>query len=137
MIFQNEYEKELYDRARQGKAPHEKPPLGSRAFETGATRDTDEGKLDFEGFLSPLVLKRYAEHMHAARKMPDGTMRASDNWQLGIGQDVYMKSLFRHFFAVWETHREWNDGDIEAELCALIFNASGVLHEVLKAKRAT
>jgi hypothetical protein len=113
----------------------------SRAFDTGATRDTDEGKLDFEGFLSPLVIKRYAEHMHAARKMPDGTMRASDNWQLGIPLDVYMKSMWRHFMAVWTSHRFTDEygieTDLETELCALRFNVDGMLHEILKAKNAS
>ena len=32
-----------------------------RKFDTGATRDTVEGKFDFEGFLSQAVLNRYAE----------------------------------------------------------------------------
>ncbi|MFI4971126.1 MAG: hypothetical protein ACHP7H_00485 [Hyphomicrobiales bacterium] len=119
-------------------------PTGVRTFGTGATRDLDANKLDFEGFLSPLVLKRYAEHMHKARKMPDGSMRASDNWQLGIPVDAYMKSLFRHMFDVWATHRgiectEVVRGvntvkDIETELCAVLFNSSGMLHELLKAK---
>lgn len=108
-----------------------------RTFDTGATRDLDANKLDFEGFLSPLVLKRYAEHMHKARVMADGTMRASDNWQLGMPLDAYMKSMFRHFFDVWSTHRGLETGsDIETELCALLFNVSGYLHEHLKAKNA-
>jgi hypothetical protein len=116
-----------------------------RQFGTGATRDLDANKLDFEGFLSPLVLERYAEHMHKARKMPDGSMRESDNWQLGIPIVVYMKSLFRHFFSVWKLHRglpvtevvrgETIVKDLETELCAVLFNASGMLHEVLKAKK--
>jgi hypothetical protein len=118
----------------------------SRAFATGATRDLDDNKLDFEGFLSPLVIERYAEHMHVARKMPDGTMRSSDNWQLGIPITVYMKSMWRHFFAVWKLHRglkvtevvrgETIVKDIETELCALRFNVDGMLHEILKAKAA-
>lgn len=121
-------------------------PQGVREFGTGATRDLDANKLDFEGFLSPLVLERYAEHMHKARRMPDGSMRESDNWQLGIGRAVYMKSMFRHFFGVWKMHRglpvtEVVNGetvvkDLETELCALIFNASGMLHEVLKGRDA-
>ncbi|WP_316235039.1 MULTISPECIES: hypothetical protein [unclassified Bradyrhizobium] len=120
-------------------------PAGVRAFGTGATRDLDANKLDFEGFLSPRVLERYAEHMHRARKMPDGSMRASDNWQLGIPVDVYMKSMWRHFFAVWKLHRdlpvtEVVNGvevvkDLETELCALSFNVNGMLHEILKAKQ--
>ncbi len=120
-------------------------PQGVRSFGTGATRDLDAHKLDFEGFLSPLVLERYAEHMHKARRMPDGSMRDSDNWQLGIPVVVYMKSLFRHFFSVWKLHRGLPvtevvkgatiEKDLETELCALLFNASGMLHETLKAKR--
>jgi hypothetical protein len=108
-----------------------------RTFGTGATRDLDANKLDFEGFLSPLVLERYAQHMHKARGMSDGTMRASDNWQLGIPIPVYMKSLWRHFFDVWKRHRGLGDdkSDIETELCALLFNTNGMLHETLKAKR--
>jgi len=31
-----------------------------RQFESGATRDTEDGKLDYEGFLSPAVLLRFA-----------------------------------------------------------------------------
>jgi hypothetical protein len=82
-------------------------------------------------------LERYAQHMHKARKMPDGTMRASDNWQLGIPKDAYIKSAWRHFFDVWKTHRGIEtSSDIETELCALLFNVSGYLHETLKAKRA-
>jgi hypothetical protein len=106
-----------------------------RQFLTGATRDTDAGKLDFDGFLSPLVLRRYAEYMHGHRKLPDGSLRASDNWALGIDREVYMKSLWRHFFAVWEENKgiETPDG-LAANLCAVLFNASGMLHEFLKAQ---
>lgn len=110
-------------------------PRSPRIFATGASRDTDEGKLDFEGFLCPLVLERYAEHMHKNRSMSDGSTRASDNWQNGIGRDVYMKSMWRHFFAVWKTQRGWDNEDIEAELCSLMFNVCGMLHEVLKARK--
>lgn len=103
-----------------------------RQFETGATRDTDSGKLDFEGFLSPLVLERYAEYMHTKRHLSDGSLRDSDNWQRGIPVPVYMKSLWRHFFSVWKSYRK---GPVqEEELCALLFNAMGMLHETLKAQ---
>lgn len=106
-----------------------------REFDTGAKRDLDETKLDFEGFLSPLVLHRYAEYMHANRKMRDGSLRDSDNWQQGIPFASYMKSGWRHFFDWWKEHRgiETPEG-LELALCGLIFNASGYLHEVLKAK---
>lgn len=104
-----------------------------RKFDTGATRDSDDEKLDFEGFLSPLAIERYGEYMHSHRLQPDGQLRASDNWQKGIPVDAYVKSLWRHFFSVWKGHRK---GDIpEEELCALIFNAMGILHEKLKNKK--
>jgi hypothetical protein len=112
----------------------EKPMI--RKFESGATRDTEEGKLDYEGFLSPLVLERYAQFMHLNRTQKDGAVRASDNWQKGIPQDTYMKSMWRHFMAVWKHHRKIGDEeDFETALCALTFNAMGMLHEVLEGKR--
>lgn len=106
-----------------------------RTFETGATRDSDEDKLDFEGFLSPAVLTRYAEYLHKHRKQADGNLRASDNWQQGIPLNVYMKSGFRHFMDWWTKHRGGEAGEeMEEALCALIFNAMGYLHELLKHK---
>jgi hypothetical protein len=101
-----------------------------RRFESGATRNLDDEKLDFEAFLSPLVIKRYAEYMHTNRKQADGSMRDGDNWQKGIDFKSYIKSGWRHFFSWWYGHRrnKINENDI----CALIFNASGYLHEKLK-----
>jgi hypothetical protein len=102
-----------------------------RTFATGATRDLDANKLDFEGFLSPLVLEEFAKYMHEKRKMPDGSMRDSDNWQKGIPLDAYMKSMFRHFFAVWKSHRA---GTVSREdMMGLLFNVQGYIHETLKA----
>lgn len=106
-----------------------------RKFETGATRDTDAGKLDFEGFLSPLVLERYAEYMDKNRQQRDGTYRDSDNWQKGIPFVAYAKSLWRHFFAFWKRHRGYTANEsLEDSLCAILFNTSGYLHETLKAR---
>ena len=103
-----------------------------RTFETGANRDTEEGKLDFEGFLSPLVLERFAVYMHKNRKMRDGTLRDADNWQKGIPKDVYMKSAFRHFFDMWKEHRGLKSREnMEDAICGLLFNVMGYLHEIL------
>ena len=52
-----------------------------RSFDTGATRDTEEGKLDYEGFFTPRVLEAYARYMNFNRTMRDGSIRASDNWR--------------------------------------------------------
>lgn len=112
-------------------------PSAHRTFETGATRDTDTGKLDFEGFLSPAVVQRYGEYMHTCRILPDGTLRDSDNWQQGIPLAVYMKSKWRHFLETWTLHRKGVHGKaIEDALCAELFNTMGMLHEELKLRAA-
>ena len=111
-----------------------------REFESGATRNDDSDKLDFEGFLSPLVLRRYAEYLHSHRTLEDGTMRDSDNWQQGMPLSVYMKSMWRHFMDLWTWHRCYKPiggSVIEAALCAILFNASGYLHELLKQRIKT
>lgn len=120
-------------------SPDEQPPdvwlkNRYRAFPSGATRDTDAGKLDYEGFLSPLVLKCFAEYMHRHRVQADGSLRASDNWQKGIPLDEYMKSAWRHFADVWGEHRRsCSRVDVLLEaLCGLFFNVQGYMHEVLK-----
>ncbi len=103
-----------------------------RQFDSGATRDTVTDKLDFDGFLCPLVLKRYAEYMNDNREQSDGKLRDSDNWQKGIPKEAYMKSMWRHFFAVWSGWRSKRKIVSEEDLCALMFNVMGMLHEIKK-----
>jgi len=107
-----------------------------REFPTGATRDEEDGKLDYEGFLSPLVLRRFAEYMHEHRLQADGKLRDADNWQKGIPREAYLKSLFRHFMDVWGQWREgggWAGGKLwEDALCAMLFNVQGLLFETLR-----
>ena len=106
-----------------------------RQFDTGATRDTDTDKYDYEGFLSPIVLRRYAAYMHENRVQADGQVRDSDNWQKGIPKAAYMKSMWRHFMGVWNDHRTNHIISREAQqdsLCALMFNVMGYLYEELK-----
>jgi len=119
----------------------ERNAISMRTFNSGATRDSDEMKLDYDGFLSPLVLRRYAEYLNKHRVQADGKLRDSDNWQKGIPLKVYMKSLWRHFMDIWTFHRGiWKTGTPgsstrekrEEAICAVIFNASGYLHELLK-----
>jgi hypothetical protein len=103
-----------------------------RTFETGATRDSDDTKPDYEGFLSPLVIEAYGRYMTAHRVQADGALRASDNWQQGIPKDAYMKSMLRHCIEVWGLHRGMYAGDLHESLCALLFNVMGYLHEELR-----
>lgn len=110
-----------------------------RTFNSGATRNLDDEKLDLEGFLSPAVLNRYAEYMNKHRTQADGKLRDSDNWQKGIPLSAYMKSAYRHFFDWWANHRNVKEvvkEDVEESLCALLFNTMGYLHEYLKAKQS-
>ena len=106
-----------------------------RKFDTGATRNDDAEKYDYEGHLCPLVIERYGEYMNKHRKQADGSMRASDNWQLGIPVEQYMKSLWRHVHSVWKNHRGYTTPEEQEEnLCAVLFNSMGMLHEHLKEK---
>lgn len=106
-----------------------------RRFNTGATRDLDENKLDYEGFLSPVVLENYAKYMNKNRKLADGTIRNSDNWQKGFGDDhfdVCMKSLTRHFMDLWMFHRGFiGRDDIDDAINGILFNAMAYQHQRL------
>jgi hypothetical protein len=110
-----------------------------RQFDTGATRNADASRYDPEGFLSPLVIERFSEYMNRNRVQADGNTRDSDNWQKGIPLPVYAKGLQRHHLHFWLRHRAWPVRDsgaasnIEDDLCAIIFNAQGYLHELLRA----
>lgn len=120
-------------------APHGAEPA-IRTFETGATRNLDNSKNDYEGFLSPFVIKSFGDYMTSHRKQKDGTLRDSDNWQKGIPIDVYMKSMFRHFLDVWTIHRggtaispdTGEPVDLIEALNAVLFNVQGMMHETLK-----
>lgn len=122
---------------------YEPKPLGgpTRVFNTGATRDSDDSKLDYEGFISPLVLRRYAEYMHRCRlrNIPPGEpIRGSDNWQKGIPKEAYVKSMIRHVMEFWTQHRAIKVDPSRADelnqdtLCAIMFNVMGYLYEDLK-----
>lgn len=122
-----------------------------RRFATGAIRDGEDDKLDYDGTLSPLVLHCYASYIHSHRRLKNGTTRAADNWQYGFPLETYMRSGWRHFMEWWGLHRGYKAKfgqtcgqasaasrrsdltAIERALCGVLFNASGYLHEVRKA----
>ena len=107
--------------------------MKKRQFSSGAMRNSDEGKIDYEAFLSPTVLKAYGKYMHKNRKMEDGTLREGDDWQKGIPCKEYMKSMWRHFLDVWSNHRGIKTEEDEiTNLCGVLFNAMGMLHDKLK-----
>ena len=125
-------------RAREAAIPVGDEDEVKRTFSTGATRDTDTGKLHYRRFRSAIADKRYAEFMHENRKMKDGSMREPDNWKLGIAREVYADSMERHV-ADLKLHLEGYpeqavDKDFEKVLCAILFNVHGLLHEAVKAR---
>lgn len=108
-----------------------------RKFETGANRDVNNDKYDYEGFNSPLVMQEFAAYMHENRFLKDGTIRDSDNWQKGFGnheehRDVCMESGFRHFMDWWMEHRGYDSREgVKKAICGLLFNANAYLHDIL------
>lgn len=107
-----------------------------RDFGTGATRSIDTHKPDYHGYDSPLVAQRYAQYMLKHQQTPAGR-RESYNWQLGMPRESYIIGGTRH----WQDVRLMWDGfapdhdepgyDMEEALCAMIFNAKGLLFELL------
>lgn len=81
--------------------------------------------------------------MNRHRKQEDGSLRDSDNWQRGMPYNTYIKGMWRHFLHFWTRHRGFIVTDpkaamnIEEDLCAIIFNAQGYLHEILKERQRT
>lgn len=114
-------------------------------FATGATRSSDEGKNDYEGFLSFDVIEEFGDYMTRHRIQADGGVRKSDNWQKGIPPASYIKSFIRHSIELWGLHRgkvsrrlrrEYpNQGMnflVRETACACLFNLQGFFHEFLK-----
>lgn len=108
-----------------------------RKFDSGATRNSDHGKYDYEAFLCPAVLERYAEFMHKHRHLEDGTLRDGDNWQKGIPMDQLVKSLTRHAMDIRLHQRGFADKAVEPlddSICAVIFNCMAMLRHLITAK---
>ena len=72
-----------------------------RTFGSGATRDTDDGKLDYEAALSPIVMERFVQYMCKHKNQPNKVIREADNWQGLFGPahlNFCMKSAMRHMY---------------------------------------
>lgn len=65
---------------------------------TGATRNDEGEKFGMEGFIHPLVQILYGAYMQKNRHLEDGSLRAPDNWQKGLGRQWLMESGERHFW---------------------------------------
>ncbi len=115
-------------------APVLDPPAAVRTFASGATRDTDTGKPDYDGYLHPLTVKRFGAYMLKHQTLRDGSQRSSSNWTKGIERSAYVSSLMRHVEDVRRHQHGYPEAAVEPmeeALCAVLFNAQGLLLEVL------
>ena len=112
--------------------------MEKRIFKTGANRNSDYGKFDYEGFNNPLVEYSFASYMHQHRKLEDGTLRDSDNWQKGIPREELIKSLIRHIQDVKLLYRGVEvieDGkkiSMEHAINGAKFNLNALMLDILK-----
>ena len=111
-----------------------------RTTESGATRNSLEGKLQYSRFLDPEVLKRFCEYMNKHRVQADGEVRDPDNWKRGLNMDDYADCLHRHVMNFWAVDKGYErlepetdePGDKQTLLCAIMFNAMGYLYELIQ-----
>ena len=100
-------------------------------FDTGAQRDTQDGKPNFYECLSPFAIWRYGLYMAKA-----SAKYGEWNWSKGIPVESYMKSLERHLVKLKMDllygHEEEPGVDHAA---AILFNIQGLLHELEVTKR--
>lgn len=111
-----------------------------RVFSSGATRSPLGNKPQYEGYLNPLVIKRFGEYMLKHQIQANGERRAADNWQQGGGipKESLMDSGWRHFQDVWLHHRGYEKEaaePLEEALCGLLFNTMAYLKHVLEERR--
>lgn len=99
-----------------------------RHFDTGAARDSEDGKEDYIETISWATMKRYAEYMTGKKKK-----YGEWNWKKGIPIDSYERSLVRHLQKYLEN--KYEGGTVETEedhLSAMLFNVFGIMYEESK-----
>jgi hypothetical protein len=110
-----------------------------RVSETGATRNSSNGKADYCDFFSPLTFKAYGEYMYKHRLQSDGTMRDPGNWKKLFGDDhsrVCLESAMRHLHDVWMELEGYESRDgLDEALGGLMFNVQALWHKVELDKR--
>lgn len=87
-----------------------------RTFETGAIRDSNEGK-PRPDLISPYFTERLGYRLAEGAKK-----YGANNWQKGIPDEVFLESLERHLVAYKMGKK---DEDHEA---AIAFNIMGIIH---------
>ncbi len=104
----------------------------TRSQDAVATRDSEDGKLDFDGSFSPLVMARFARYMQEHK---GSTNRSCGDWKAGMSRKRYFRSLWRHHMDValllYGHVKDATQDDLEEALLGVMFNAQGMLYEVL------
>jgi len=107
-----------------------------RTFESGATRDDAGDKPNYADGRSSQTERYYLEYLGRHRKTADG-LRDWNNWKWGIPVNAYRDSLMRHCEDAVAASRGLptrEDTALEDLLCAIRFNATGWLFELLVAE---
>lgn len=100
-------------------------------FETGAIRDSQDGKEDYTETFSWTAFKRYAQYM-TEKKQKYG----SGNFKKGIPINSYEMSLCRHLQKYMENKYEKGITEVnEDHLSAIMFNVMGIMHEEEQRKK--
>ena len=94
-------------------------------FDTGAIRDTQEGKVDFVETISFTAHHRYAKYM-TGKKAKYGV----GNFKKGIPIESYEMSLLRHIDKYFRNKYEGGTDELEEDhVAAMRFNIDGIMHE--------
>lgn len=92
-------------------------------YETGARRDTREGKGRYD-LLMPYATSRDAKHLE------NGAVKYGDNnWRKGMPCSRFLDSALRHLFKFLEGHRD------EDHLAAVRWNVGAVMEQIELIKR--
>lgn len=99
-------------------------------FNTGAIRDSQEGKEDYIETISWTAFKRYAQYMTGKK-----SRYGAGNFKKGIPIESYEASLVRHLQKYLSN--KYEGGNVEKEddhLSAILFNVFGIMHEECRPK---
>ncbi len=105
-----------YNYPQQGVIPEKTEDSETRKFESGAVRDSNEGK-SRPDLISPYFTNRLGHRLaYGAKKYKER------NWEMGIPSPVFLESLERHLVAYKMGLKD------EDHLGAIAFNIMGLIH---------
>jgi hypothetical protein len=109
----------------------EEPQQAVTKFESGAIRDSGEGKESYIETISWTAFRRYSQYMTSKKKV-----YGQGNFKKGIPIESYEESFNRHL--VKYLINKYEDGNLEKDqdhLAAMVFNIFGIMHEEERDKK--